>query len=65
MERMHENKSGDYVTVVVAADSCLSYNGDCRDAIATNASPLLRENKEVSFYCETFLLVSKRLSGLS
>ena len=58
-------KGGDYFTVVVAADSCLTSTGDCRDEITTNASPLLRENKEVSYYCETLLLVSKCLSGLS
>ena len=58
-------KAGDYETVVVMADGCLTDCGDCRDAISiTASSPLSPKNIEVSNYCETQLVVSEYLDGI-
>ena len=58
-------KAGDYKTVIVMADGCITDCGDCNDAISiTASSPLSPKNIEVSNYCETQLVVSEYLDGI-
>ncbi|GMY14870.1 pectinesterase inhibitor-like [Fagus crenata] len=57
-------KAGNYLIIIDMAEGCLTDCSDCEDAISIAASsPLAPKNKEVSRYCETMLLVSRRTSG--